>query len=107
MGYNMFDQYSFLHFCVGAFFYYWQVPFNVALAMHILFEIVENTPQGMRFINSTFVREGMFGWPGGKDKSDLGINMVGDNISFALGWYVARSLDTAGYHRNWYRKSLR
>ena len=106
MGYNMFDQYSFLHFCIGAILYYWQVPFNVALAIHIAFELLENTPQGMQLINALFVRQGMFGWPGGKDRADAGINMVGDNISFAVGWYVARRLDIMGYHRKWYRPTL-
>ena len=104
MGNKFADQYSFLHFCVGAVAYYWQLSLRDAFILHFIFEIVENTPLGMRFINRFFVRSGSFGWPGGKDKPDSALNIVGDNAFFVLGWITAQKLDEVGTELGWYER---
>ena len=107
MGNKFADQYSFLHFCVGAVAYYWQLSLRDAFILHFIFEIVENTPLGMRFINRFFVRSGSFGWPGGKDKPDSALNIVGDNAFFVLGWITAQKLDEVGTELGWYERHIK
>lgn len=106
MGNQFADQYSFLHFCVGAIAYYWQLSLRDAFILHLIFELTENTQMGIRFINKFFVREGGVGWPGGKDKADSPINILGDNISFVLGWVSAQKLDIIGSQRKWYVRHI-
>ena len=84
MGDTIFDKYSLLHFGSGAVaralgirLFWWMIA-------HIVFEFVENTEGGMKFIN-----ENLTWWPGGKNRADDWINIVGDNISAAVGWVVA------------------
>ena len=83
MGENLFDQYSFLHFSVGAVAYYWDINLKNLIILHIIFELLENTVEGIKLINKFKY------WPGGKDKADSPLNMVGDTISAILGWLVA------------------
>ncbi len=83
MGEKLFDQYSFLHFSVGAVAYYWDINLKNLIILHIIFELLENTVEGIKLINKFKY------WPGGKDKADSPLNMVGDTISAILGWLVA------------------
>lgn len=85
----MIDQYSILHFASGVVAYFWGMPFIWWMILHIVFEILENTEAGMRFINEYFKL-----WPGGKGEADTFINSaVGDNLFAALGWIVSKNLD--------------
>ena len=89
MGYLFLDQYTLLHFATGVIFYFFGFDFFVFLAIHTLFEIVENTKTGMFIINKylTF-------WPGGKPGADSFINRYGDTLGAILGWYLAYLLDS-------------
>lgn len=106
MGKQFADQYSFLHFCVGSVAYYWNLSLRDAFILHLFFEIMENTPLGMKIINKFFVRNHGVGWPGGKDRADGLLNIVGDNIFFTAGWITARQLDLLGNRRGWYQKHI-
>ena len=93
----MFDQYSLLHFSVGVVFYFWGVHLSDWIIIHILFEILENSKLGMRFIDNLFF------WPGGgKPFPDSFSNIIGDNIAGILGWLCARYLDKIGTYLEWY-----
>ena len=89
MGTYFVDKYSLLHFAVGILFRFFNINFTISLLLHILFEVVENSKQGVYFIDHylTF-------WPGGKQKSDSFINSVGDTVFFALGWFIANIIIT-------------
>ena len=104
MGKQLLDQYSLLHFSVGVIFYFWNVNFIDALMLHVIFEIIENTNIGIKLINQLFVGKGIFSWPGGKNELDTFINILGDNISFIFGWYIAKLLDDYGSKNGWYIK---
>jgi hypothetical protein len=82
MGINFADQFSYLHFVVGATVFYFNIPLFQWVVLHTLFEILENSPKGVYFINTylTF-------WPGGKPKADTLINNVGDTVFAILGWF--------------------
>ncbi len=86
MGKELIDKYSVLHFGVGATARLLGFGIWTMLAGHVTFEIVENTPAGMKFINENF----RTWWPGGKNYSDSMYNIVGDNMSAILGWFAAR-----------------
>lgn len=98
MGQQFLDQYGLLHFATGILAYFWGVSFFWSLVIHTLFEWLENTQTGMRFINVTL--GGI--WPGGKPAADAMINRVGDTVTFALGWVVSDALDRIGTLRGWY-----
>jgi hypothetical protein len=83
MGENTFDRYSFLHFSVGAVAYYWDINLKNLIILHTLFEFLENTVEGIKLINKFKY------WPGGKDKADSPLNILGDTISVILGWFIA------------------
>ena len=102
MGKQLLDQYSLLHFCVGVYSYFWNVPFWLGFTIHFMFEILENTQFGMKIINDYFIGKGIFNWPGGKYKSDAWINVAGDNIMYAVGWFLARWIDDLGIKYGWY-----
>lgn len=89
MGEYFIDKYSLLHFAVGILFRFFNINFTMSLLLHILFEIIENSKQGIYFIDHylTF-------WPGGKRKSDSFINSVGDTVFFSLGWFIANIIIT-------------
>ena len=96
MGLNFADQYSLLHFAVGVVLYFWNIPLILAIILHTIFEIIENTKMGMKFINTYIIHPGYFSWPGGKNYADSLINNVGDTIFFAVGWVLAAYLDVEG-----------
>jgi len=103
MGLNFADQYSLLHFAVGVVLYFWNIPLILAIILHTIFEIVENTKMGMKFINTYIIHPGYFSWPGGKDYADSLINNVGDTIFFTVGWALAAYLDVEGIKQGWYK----
>ena len=96
MGRAIFDHYSLLHFATGVVAYHWGISAPVWLASHALFELIENSPPGMQFINKyiTF-------WPGGKTESDHFINMFGDTVSAMIGWGIAWHVDEVGKKHGW------
>ena len=102
MGLGFADQYSILHFSVGSVAYFWNIPFWIAILIHIIFELGENTKTGMSLINKYFINPGYFSWPGGKNYADSITNIIGDNIFFAVGWLLSAYLDVAGLKHGWY-----
>lgn len=97
MGTKAIDQYSLLHFAVGIVAYFWGISWQLLLFFHVLFELVENTPQGMYFIN-TYIPF----WPGGKPKADSLLNMITDNLFSILGWFLSRMADSLATERHLY-----
>ena len=97
MGNKLFDQFTFLHFSVGAISYYWKISFVNLIILHSIFEFVENTQAGIDIINKYVVI-----WPGGKPKADSFINIIGDTIGGLLGWLTAYCLDKLGNKYGWY-----
>ena len=87
MGKYFIDEFSLLHFATGIVIQYWGVTFRDWFIMHLLFEIVENTNVGVKFIDNyiTF-------WPGGKKQPDTFVNSLGDQIFALLGWLFAKEL---------------
>ena len=100
MGHNFADQYSFLHFSVGVVVYFWKLPLGWWFLVHSLFEFLENTDVGIRFINNLPL------WPGGKPGADSMINILGDTTFAMLGWIVAYSIDKMGHRLEWYKSHL-
>ncbi|VBB19011.1 hypothetical protein YASMINEVIRUS_1543 [Yasminevirus sp. GU-2018] len=96
MGKYLFDQFSLLHFSVGVIAYFWGMDFKTWFVVHALFELLENTPQGVKFID-----ENLTLWPGGKKAPDFLINSVGDQISAVLGFLLAQVLDEYGKKYGW------
>jgi hypothetical protein len=84
MGTVFIDQYSLLHFAVGVISRYWNVSFVWLVVLHSIFEFMENTAQGMYFINTWIPF-----WPGGKPQPDSILNRVGDTVFAGAGWAVA------------------
>jgi hypothetical protein len=84
MGLNIIDQFSYLHLASGIIAYYWGITLKMWTILHIIFELIENTPQGIHIINNyiTF-------WPGGKPNADSINNSVSDIIFGILGWMSA------------------
>jgi membrane glycosyltransferase len=97
MGSNVIDQYSLLHFAVGIVAYFWGISWQLLLLLHILFELVENTKEGMYFITNY-----VSFWPGGKPKPDSLLNMVSDNAFSLLGWFASRFADSVAMERHLY-----
>ena len=87
MGDTIFDKYSFLHIGSGVVAHWLGLGGHLWFALHFIFEGVENTETGMKFINKKLTW-----WPGGKERRDDLINIVGDNISAVLGWWLAKKL---------------
>jgi uncharacterized protein (DUF697 family) len=96
MGKQILDQFSLLHVAVGVVAYFWGVPLLVAVVVHIVFEIVENTAWGISFINNWLTV-----WPGGKPYADGVVNQITDTLTFAGGWVAAAWLDKLGVKRGW------
>jgi len=84
MGSGFIDNYSLLHFSVGVIAYFLGIPLWATFILHVMFEYVENTPQGIHFIDTH-----LKWWPGGKLAPDTLINSVGDTFFAILGWCVA------------------
>jgi len=89
MGQNIFDQYTYLHFSVGIIMYFLGFSLIWTIILHIIFEFVENTTEGIDFINKYL----LWFWPGGKDVPDSCLNSVGDTIGIITGWITAKYLD--------------
>ncbi len=89
MGYAFTDKFSLLHFATGIIAYFWGVSLSLWFLLHGMFEIIENTEQGVRFIDTNVPL-----WPGGKQSSDTLVNMVGDQIYAILGWGLAYMIDS-------------
>lgn len=87
MGNRLFDQYTLLHFAVGIVCYFWGLSHNNLLIIHIVFELLENTPMGIVIINKIPF------WPGGKPHADAVINMISDTVACQVGWLCAQALD--------------
>lgn len=96
MGNLFFDQYSILHLASGIIAYFFGINFWLWFLLHLLFEIVENTPAGITIINTWFASV----WPGGKPAADHPINSIGDQTFAMLGWLIAYFFDYLGkkYH---------
>jgi hypothetical protein len=88
MGLHFCDQYSLLHFSVGVVMYFWGFSLWSAFAIHTIFELLENTQLGMKFITDYFTL-----WPGGKTFADSHLNMFGDTVFFLAGFVSAQLLD--------------
>lgn len=84
MGLKFADSYSLLHFAVGVIFYFFNIDLFTSVIVHIIFEFLENTETGMKFINNYLPF-----WPGGKPYKDSIINSIGDTVFFVLGWLMA------------------
>lgn len=84
MGTAFTDQYSLLHFAVGVISRYWNLSLLLLIAIHALFEALENTERGMWMINHYVPF-----WPGGKTHADSILNRVGDTVYAGLGWVIA------------------
>ena len=80
MGFQFTDKYSLLHFATGIIAYYWGISFTFWFIIHLLYEYLENTKQGMKIINKIKL------WPGGKEKADTILNRIGDQFYGILGW---------------------
>lgn len=101
MGNRFMDQYSLLHVATGIVAYFWNISLLNWTLIHLLFEIVENQPTGMMFINKYMKKS----WPGGKPNSDHLINSMGDQLFAMIGWAMAYYLDEMGKKYNWYNIS--
>lgn len=93
MGSQLLDQYSLLHFAVGVIMYFWNISLRLGFLIHFLFEVIENTELGMKMMNKYIIHPGYFSYPGGKNMADSYINIVGDNLSFIIGWLSSYILD--------------
>lgn len=97
MGQYLFDQFTFLHFSMGAVFYFFGFKLITFVILHILFEITENSVFGISLINNYFKF-----WPGGKPSKDTLTNIIGDNIGAILGWLAAYYIDSVGSKLGYY-----
>lgn len=88
MGYLFADQYSLLHFASGVIAFFWGIPLWVYFVLHVVFEVIENQPWMINFIDNNITW-----WPGGKQKSDTVLNQVGDTLFGIVGWYCSMLLD--------------
>jgi hypothetical protein len=77
------------------------MSFLSLILLHTLFEIMENTSLGIKFINKY-----IFLWPGGKTMPDSIINNLGDTLSVIIGWYSSLLLDNKGEHLGWYKSHI-
>jgi len=102
MGNYLLDQFTYLHFAVGIIAYFWNISLLKWFILHSIFEFLENTPYGIKFINKyiTF-------WPGCKPKSDSIINTFGDTLGAIIGWLSAYYLDKLGNKYGWYNLHIR
>ncbi len=88
MGNAFFDKYSFVHFISGIVAFMLGIPLHTWTVLHILFEYFENTKEGVHFIDTKLKPV----WPGGKQKSDMLVNSIGDVFFGTVGWYVAQKV---------------
>ena len=83
MGRALIDKYSLLHFAVGITAQYWGSAMWQFVLAHVAFELAENSAWGMALINKLPF------WPGGKNRADSWLNILGDNVFAALGFLLA------------------
>jgi len=95
MGLYFFDQYSLLHFCVGVVVYFLGIDFWTWFFIHLLFEIIENTPNGIYFIQTY-----LHWWPGKKLFPDSNLNKISDQFFGVSGWIFAFYFDKYGTKYN-------
>ena len=98
MGNQFLDQYSLLHYASGVMAFHWGISPLAWFLTHAAFEFAENTVPGMKFINTHLTW-----WPGGKPKADSMMNILGDNLSAAAGYWCAYYLDKLGTKWGWYK----
>lgn len=92
MGFTLFDRYSLLHYAIGIVAYFLGLNFVEWFFIHLVFEIIENSQPGIKYIDKYF---GF--WPGGKSHPDAFINSAGDQISAMMGWLIAYFFDRFYY----------
>ena len=70
------------------------IGFSLAFTfiLHIIFEVVENTTEGINFINNYL----SWFWPGCKEVPDSLLNSVCDTIEVIAGWLEAKYIDNMG-----------
>lgn len=101
--YNFFDQYSLLHLASGIIAFFWGMSLPFWIALHIAFELFENSDWGMDFVNR-FSK--WWFWPGDKNYPDGFVNsMLGDNFFAIIGWFVGFYADYLGKKYNWYNEN--
>jgi len=100
MGKYVFDQYSLLHFAIGIIAYFWNISLFTTVCIHVLFEIMENSVHGLKFIYQLYI------WPGGKPYADSIHNSIGDTIATIAGWLLSQHLDNYGVQYKWYPSFL-
>ncbi len=88
MGYKCIDKFTYLHFAVGIVAFFCKISIHVFIAIHIFFEIVENSKYGMAAI-----RKYLWFWPGGKKTADSRLNIICDIMSACFGWFSAYALE--------------
>jgi len=101
MGRNIVDQFSLLHFATGIIAYFFGIPLFWWFVIHTLFEIVENSPIGIKFIDTKLKF-----WPGGKKSSDNLINSISDLVFSIIGFILALKLDSIFLNQNSYVNRL-
>jgi hypothetical protein len=84
MGSELIDYYSLLHVASGIIAFYFGIPLWLWALLHALFEIFENQPESIYFIDNYLIF-----WPGGKKVPDHPINSLGDELFAILGWIIA------------------
>ena len=87
MGSDLFDPFSLLHFSVGVFFYAINIDFIYTFLLHTIFEIIENSPVGVNFINTH-----LSFWPGKKRLADTLKNSTSDLLFSIIGWLGAKKI---------------
>ena len=98
MGQRIFDQYTYLHFCIGSVGFFFGITFRNWIILHTIFEIVENNKYGVKVLKQIPF------WPGGKSRNDAFINSVGDTIGTILGWIMAYLIDKLANKYGLYRE---
>lgn len=89
MGKYFIDKYSLLHFASGVIAYHFGLDITIWFLINIIFEMLENTPVGIQFIQNHLLTI----WPGGKEYPDSIINSLGDIIFGITGWCVCYIID--------------
>ena len=97
MGLYAIDQFSLLHFAVGILAYFWGFSALHTFVFHALFEWIENTRVGMKFINNNIPF-----WPGGKPYADSLLNQVTDTAFTMVGWYMSLVADAYSTEKHLY-----
>ena len=84
MGFDILDEYSLLHMASGIIAFFFDISFTNWFLLHAAFEYLENTPNGVYFIDNY-----IWFWPGGKLQADSLSNSISDQFFAMLGWILA------------------